>query len=181
MVCAICASSVINNKFKGSEIVISKGPVSFRKSCCINTENGDQTSQEMQVKWIRILMLLVTLNIVASDSKKEEGFLQRIHSIAKRLDGAMKDRANEIKSRTNQTVETPPDVMSKMWEYLKTNTNDPPMGRLMADVTKLAAAQESMLAALGSMGACHTEVGERHCANTKALLASLNLHNKPTH
>ena len=135
----------------------------------------------MRMKWMRILILVATLTIVAADSKNEEGFLQRIHSIAKRLDGAMKDRANEIKSRTNQTAETPPDVMSKMWEYLKTNTNDPPMGRLMADVAKLAAAQESMLAALGSMGACHTEIGERHCSNAKALLASLNLHKKPTH
>ena len=80
---------------------------------------------------MRILIFVATLTIVAADSKNEEGFLQRIHSIAKRLDGAMKDRANEIKSRTNQTAETPPDVMSKMWEYLKTNTNAPPMGRLM--------------------------------------------------
>ena len=114
---------------------------------------------------------MVTLTIVAADSKKEEGFLQRIHAIAKRLDGAMNDRANEIKNRTNQAVETPPDVMSKMREYLKTNTNDPPM----ADVAKLTAIQESVLAALGSMDACHTEVGERHCSNAKALLASLNL------
>jgi len=113
--------------------------------------------------------------------KKRRGFLAKNSFNREKTRQAMKDRANEIKSRTNQTAETPPDVMSKMWEYLKTNTNDPPMGRLMADVAKLAAAQESILAALGSMGACHTEIGERHCSNAKALLASLNLHKKPTH
>ena len=134
----------------------------------------------MLAKWATMLLLTTILLATAADAKEEEGFLYRIHAIAKRLDGAMKDRANEIRNRTNQTVETPPDVMSKMWEYLKTNTNDPPMGRLMADVAKLAAAQEAMLAALGSMGACHTETGQRHCANAKAMIDSLNLRNKPT-
>ena len=134
----------------------------------------------MLAKWATMLLLTTILLATAADAKEEEGFLYRIHAIAKRLDGAMKDRANETRNRTNQTVETPPDVMSKMWEYLKTNTNDPPMGRLMADVAKLDAAQEAMLAASGSMGACHTETGQRHCANAKAMIDSLNLRNKPT-
>lgn len=122
---------------------------------------------------------MVALVVDAADGEKDNSFLQRVHAIAKRLDGAMKDRAAAIKSRTNQTVETPPDVMSKMWDYLKTNTNDPPMGRIMADVAKLAGAQESLLAALGSIGACNTEPGQRYCSNAKALLASMNVHNKP--
>jgi hypothetical protein len=133
----------------------------------------------MLAKWATMLLLTTILLATAADAKEEEGFFYRIHAIEKRLDGAMKDRAKEIRNRTNQTVETPPDVMSKMWEYLKTNTNDPPMGRLMADVAKLAAAQEAMLAALGSMGACHTETGQRHCTNAKAMIDSLNLRNKP--
>ena len=99
-------------------------------------------------------MFMAALVVVPVETEKEDSFLQRVHAISKRLDGAMKDQANEIKSRANQTVETPP-------EYKKKNTNDPPMGRLMADVAKLAGTRDSLLAALESMHSCNTEVGQR--------------------
>ena len=58
-------------------------------------------------------------------------------AITKRVDDAMKHRAEDIRNRTNQRVETAPNVLSKLWDYVKTNANDPPL-RENPDVAKLA-------------------------------------------
>ena len=108
-----------------------------------------------------------------------EGFLGRVHAIAKRLDDAMEWRAADIRNRTNQTVESAPDVISKLWDYVKKNANDPPLGRVISDITKIAVVQDELLAAIRSVGGCHTAEGTRHCENANLLLASLSVRDKP--
>lgn len=120
-------------------------------------------------------VLMVTLLHLVIGGVANDGFLGRVHAIAKRVDGAMQSRAAEIRNRTNQTADKAPDVLSKLWEYVKKNTNDPPLGRVISDITKLAAVQDELLAAVRSVGGCHTDEGEGRCKNAELLLASMNV------
>lgn len=126
----------------------------------------------------RWLSLFVLLNLVL-ESNSTTGFLGRVHAIAKRIDDAMQSRADDIRNRTNQTVENAPDVISKLWDYVKKNTNDPPLNRVISDITKIAVVQDDLLAAIHSVGGCHTEEGKGHCKNAKLLLDSLSVRETP--
>ena len=129
----------------------------------------------MRTFTVLIIISLAVLTIGVSPTG-DGGFLGRVHAIAKRVDDAMKHRAEDIRNRTNQTVETAPDVLSKLWDYVKTNANDPPLGRVTSDVAKLAMAQESLLMAIHDIGGCKSDKGANHCRRARKILDTLQTH-----
>ena len=146
---------------------------------CVYSINGDwcvslglRIKSNMRTFKVLTLISLVVLTSGVSPTG-EGGFIGRVHAIAKRVDDAMKHRAEDIRNRTNQTVETAPDVLSKLWDYVKTNANDPPLGRVTSDVAKLALVQESLLMAIQGIGGCETDEGANHCRRAREVLDKL--------